>query len=1213
MMASESAKVAEIGNNLDAVISNLQKAGKMDIIGAGDLQRMKAMEKLSKDVSKTLVEGGAKNYRLMTQNLEAISHRIGGLQKEQMKYLTIYDKAVKSGNENMIKLAEKRLKLANKQMEARQKEIELEQKNYTYEYQKLKDLKKELEFAGSNMQGTMFDPDLNFRNIDKVAEYAEGQFDHVAGAFGDAMSGSLDNVASRGIGITRGISKRLRIAGQQIEARDEKSGGHSKLGGMITKLGKGLAVFGGIAAGLFAVAKAMQAVEEAQKGANKELLDSVGGTDLMVSGTNNLYDAVNTLRKSLSDGSFANSMGMSLDEVRGLVGELHSVDITMRSLQGNTYALKDIMKDFQGNAKMLGVSFADVADYSNNFRMELGYAAQDASFLERMADQFNTIRDLALQSGYNTNKFFQTVKKLTDGVDNMNYRVGQAGKLFLNLSKVLGPKAAEAFAEGLAGGFKGEGVVDRYKRIILTGGKKSKKIIKSVAESAAANFKKTFQGSGEDDFSKEKEILQKYGINVEGDKRSIVQALASKSDKERQMIMGELQTTGGKGQGMSRQLMGMFDLAKGSKGGLSNMAMALGQMDMMGSMQMQMAQVNAFLGDKGFAGASATQLEALSQYTGKSMEELENMRQIAFMMRGQFMELEKIRQGTGDDATKKAELEKKGFKGLTVKDGKILTDTGEEITNLNEYMASQGSVMEDMKMDTTTQNQLLRDQTDATLTSAQMINNHLGGIMQNATDVLGQMLRHQTKDDDIAQYQQQYIAETQAQITEQKKLLEKETSKGKKELNELISSKEGVKDANALREINSKIKEKRSQIEGGSSQRKQTLARLRARKRGLSGSSGYAMLESLQKQGGGDVSNFDEKGLDNVSKEDLIKKYGYSPEEANQMVARRALRKAGGTLKGQITTKEQADKVLKDYEQQDGHLSRAGGKGAESERIRKATSSWGPGGATQYSDVMSSVGSALRGAGVERKREGAFNRSGGTSSLVAEDGTVISRSKSKGRNTGVLQTKELKTEDAKQKELREGNAQKIADEISTLKDKMTNETDEKKKEKIRQEMFAKNKKLKDFYADAAVLAQRKIARERGEGVVKNILGQDTKLDSKNRRDQAMKKLQRQLADPSLDDQGRTRIQTAMDALGANEVFYSTDSRSASTSNKPMLFRRGTLTVGQPYDQVDMYDPRGGGGSGGGASPVINIYGGDEKRVFDVVKRAMKAQSNTMMG
>ena len=187
-MASDSAKVAEIGSNLDSIISNLQKAGKMDIIGAGDLQRMKAMEKLSRDVSKTLVEGGAKNYRQMSKNLEAISDRIGGLQREQMKYLTMYDKAVKSGNENMIKLAEKRLRLANKQMEARKKEIELEQKNYTYEYQKLKDLKKELDFAGSNMQGTIFDPDLNFRNIDKISEYAEGQFGNVADAFGDAMS-----------------------------------------------------------------------------------------------------------------------------------------------------------------------------------------------------------------------------------------------------------------------------------------------------------------------------------------------------------------------------------------------------------------------------------------------------------------------------------------------------------------------------------------------------------------------------------------------------------------------------------------------------------------------------------------------------------------------------------------------------------------------------------------------------------------------------------------------------------------------------------------------------------------------------------------------------------------------------------------------------------------------------------------------------------------
>jgi len=1185
-MASDATKVAEIGGSLDSILGTLQKAGKLDIISAEDLKRMKSMEKLSRDVSKTLVEGGAKNYSLMARNLEAISSRLGGLQQEQMKYLKIYEKAVQSGNENMIRLAEKRLKLANKQMESKKKEIEIEQKRYTLEYQKLKDLKKEMEFAGSNMQGTIFDPDLNFRNIDKISEYAEGQFGNVADAFGDAMSGSLDNVAQRGIGITRGIAKRLRIAGQQIEAKSG-AGGHSKLGGALTKLGKGLAIFGGVAAGLFAVAKAMQAVEEAQKGANKELLDSIGGTDLMVEGTNNLYDSVNKLRKDLADGSFANSMGMTLDEVRGLVGELHNVDITMRSLGGNTYALKDIMKDFQAQSKMLGVSFGEVAEYSNNFRMELGYAASDASFLERMADQFNTIRDLALQSGYNTNKFFQTVKKLTEGVDNMNYRVGQAGKLFLNLSKVLGPKAAEAFAEGLAGGFKGEGVVDRYKRIILTGGKRSKKVIQSVAESAATNFKKTFQGSGSEDFSKEKEILQKYGINVDGDKKAIVQALASKSDKERQMILGELQTTGTKGQGMSRQLMGMFDLAKGTKGGLSNMAMALGQMDMMGSMQMQMAQVNAFLGEKGFAGASATQLEALSNYTGKSMEELENMRQIDFMMRGQYMELEKIKQSAKTDAQKTAELEQKGFKGLKFEGGKLVTDSGDEVKNLNDYMASQGSVIEDMKMDTTTQNQLLRDNTDATLTSAQMINNHLGGIMQNATDYLGMMARRKVSKEE--QIQLDTIEQINAKIKALNQDGTEKEAKIRSEINALEASKEGVTDAGRLLEINRAIEEKQNSLTTLREDKGLRSRKLLAQKRAASGSQGLQLIKELNAnsaflEGGGFTSpeyskTLLDRGLKGKSREEL-QKMGYTPEQASNLIARNAvLDSQGAHLKGShVATSSQAQALIDDLASSDDSKVHGGA-------INQTTmqSGYYANVAKAHMETTTEVRQALESVGIQKQG-------------FAPNSPFIDT------KSGIDITD------------REKNAQKIADEIKSLQDKLTSETDEKKKEELRQKIFTKNRHMKDFYVDTQVQALREAKKIESQGYVKDILGEETKLDTANQRKNAMQKLRQKLEGMAADDPNRDRVQNAINQLGASEVFYSKDSRSASTSNRPMLFRRGTLTVGQPYDQVDMYDPRGRGASGGGGvTNVINVYGGDEKRIVDLFKRVTKANSGRTMG
>ena len=66
----------------------------------------------------------------------------------------------------------------------------------------------------------------------------------------------------------------------------------------------------------------------------------------------------------------------------------------------------------------------------------------------------------------------------------MNVRIGGAN-LFTRLGKVM-ERSAQAFVKNLAGAFKGEGIQDRFKRIILTGNMEG--VFKRSAEQTKKDF-----------------------------------------------------------------------------------------------------------------------------------------------------------------------------------------------------------------------------------------------------------------------------------------------------------------------------------------------------------------------------------------------------------------------------------------------------------------------------------------------------------------------------------------------------------------------------------------------------------------------------------------------------------------------------------------------------------------------------------------------------
>lgn len=500
------------------------------------------------------------------------------------------------------------------------------------------------------------------------------------------------------------------------QVSNEKAGikGGAKLLGGVGKTLLGVTALVGGAVALF---KVFQAIEGAGKKINKDLLSSASATDLMAEGSLNAYKSINAVRKDLTSYDFATNLGMTTDEVIQTYGQLNKMGLTMRQLGGDTENLFNLMRGLKEATYGLGIDMSQAGEFANNFRMELGLSAKNGVLIGRMANEFKSIRDLAIQSSYSTSQFFDKIKDLTDGIGKFNVRTIEAGKILLSLGKVLGPKAAEEFTKGLVGAFGNEGYVDRIKRLMTTNKKGVSRALESSAKATSSQFAKDFLGD-----KGMQNIFSQFGIG----KGNVLEGVRNLDEGQIQELIGKLQLSGETGQGASRQLLQLLDLAGHNKGTMGKVR-ALGASDMGGTLSVDAQRINSILNNKSIRNASLGQLKYLESL-GYSQEQIEQYGKIIEQKRAEFKAIQ-----SGDlDST---ELEKFGLK----KDGGkfVNAETGMVVENIGDYLQSQGANIEDAinNMKAPTLESIMQDSVRATQTSADKINNYLGSIMQGVFDV----------------------------------------------------------------------------------------------------------------------------------------------------------------------------------------------------------------------------------------------------------------------------------------------------------------------------------------------------------------------------------------------------------------------------------------------------------------------------------------------
>jgi len=1152
--------LAEAKKSTEAIQSNLKEA----------LVNDKKIAKEFADAQKVINDMTSETL----QNIEArgkIEAKIDRLVKARAKYTGEARKSL----ELNLKATREEARLLDEGIKRQEHALKLEEQKLKASRESLSVLKKETEKFQRGLDGTFFDPEVGFfgekKDFDKSVSYLEESMVSVADTFGEALSGNLDSVAKLGIDSLKTGGNKLRDTASNMRLSTGGEGG--KLSKVIGTLGKSVAVFAGVASGLFAIFKVMQAIEEAQKGVNKELIEAYGMTDLIVDNAGEVATQIKNVRQSLSDADFANDLGVPLEQARQMVTELNSIGINMRTVNGDVESMKDLTMQLRASSAAIGIGFSDAVGFAQNFREEMGLSVKNGQLLERMSDEFSRIRDLASQSSFSTNRFFQVVQGLTEGIGGMNVRVGEAGALFLKLSKVLGPKAGQQFAQGLTEGFRSEGIQDRMKRIILTGKGK-------VTQAAMRSARSTFRELGKDEALKD--FLATRNISSADDLKKL-------SDEQVKQIMFDMRAQlGEQGSAKALQFLKARDLAKGGTGNMNDLVMALGEFDMSGTLESQMQQVLAFLGPKGFAGASAAQLEALSNYTGKSLQELMDYRKLDFQLQTEYqkaMELSNNKKLT--PAQKKEMLAEIGITDVAINEsGQLVSKSGEIIKDIGAFIHAQGATLEKNRVKKVDEMQLLSEIVDATLTSADMINNHLGGLMQQMISPLDYLSSWFGREEDkgiedrkrIAEELRLSLKDDEDKLADKKKSARAELSKMRLE----GATESALKQRDA--ELKAEIARDKATLE---LKKKQARYLTSGQSRGVSGTD-----EEIKR-----------KAEYEVGRRLVSTKHGRSSlKKAGQNTLLLALKDMlGGTAK-EADLQKLSDEQLKKLKEKYGLTVQKEGEAVSEHKHEK----------------ILGVGDVRH----DTKRQ--------TYSITDEEGNkrliatreIHSQSGKHGGLGRAIDRKVYDSDDLTQNAaLIEKSNVRLSEIAEKLDDSNLSDAEISKLETERAQINAKILANSKAYQDATgktfeeailnaekqKLVNRLNAELGGSSALTTDLDRKTALSKLS----ALKKTMNQDEWDFLREDFRTVY--GYDTMQSpNKKYPETFPAGALAKGSPVVLRGGAMTIGQPTDTVSMVDYSKGGGRGGGGGVVnINIYGGDQSKVFKTVKNAISATKNMM--
>lgn len=388
--------------------------------------------------------------------------------------------------------------------------------------------------------------------------------------------------------------------GQTLQGRatQEGTGGGAKLFGVIGKLlesfGPALRIFGALAKGFANVVSFIIDVDSAGKALNRSFLDAASGADLLVSSANDgmvtINNSLRDIRQGINDFGLQQQFGVTTEAAMGMIAEFQAAGVTLKEMQGamtnasdSEEAYIETIKNMISQQKILGASVEDVASITEKY----GFSLED------IATRFSEITSSAMESGFGVKRFYSMVLQATTGMGIYNTRIEEAAYFAVRLGKILGSRGLQesGLLQKLSQGFKGQGVKENYKSMMMMGDRTRKRIFSQEYEARVSALS---QSKGQ--MSMLRNAIESAGLGEKIDVNNLSDSLKKVSTKDRSMLLAAIrQQEGGSDMavGLAKEIGQILQLNVGTQG-RSGGAVSAGALGMTGFLRAQRAMMSRF-------------------------------------------------------------------------------------------------------------------------------------------------------------------------------------------------------------------------------------------------------------------------------------------------------------------------------------------------------------------------------------------------------------------------------------------------------------------------------------------------------------------------------------------------------------------------------------------------------------------------------------------
>ena len=527
------------------------------------------------------------------------------------------------------------------------------------------------------------------------------------------LSGSLTGSIDLGSMIKGGAGKLAKgMGGIGDMIGSSMGGGGAALSGVVAGLG---AVVGAI--GIFAAL--MISTDKEVKELNKSMVNTFGTRALMGMGasTDDLEKNLRSFRHATQD--LTENLGLTEQEAVGLFDALDQGGYSFAKLvKGSKDAadsqarLQSTLRDLVSTSKALGVSVNEFSTSSTEF------ANTYATSLEDIVGQFASIGKMAGDAGFSTRRFYSLVVQAASGQATLNSRASETAEIFKRMAKILGDKQAAEFMGTIGGSFKAAGTGDLIKNAMLIGGKNLRKIAEAELHSQSRVFlgevkrgQEAVAGTtnaGSED--KIRTAAATAGVTVDlSNEDALTASLARMTNDERDRFVGAVQAVDSN---LGRRL---DQLSQVSKGGTEAMrAFSTG-----GIVRSYEAMAKNFGVD--LAHMTDIQRMAFANISGLSEEQITEISRLARGSQGAWGVLQQQLQ---TQTLSTAQLEAQY--GVQIRNGEIQDSAGNRIVDATEYLVHAQETGHDQDMTAMSEDQALAWQAfDQTVTIADILENKI--------------------------------------------------------------------------------------------------------------------------------------------------------------------------------------------------------------------------------------------------------------------------------------------------------------------------------------------------------------------------------------------------------------------------------------------------------------------------------------------------------